>query len=112
MVLVVVIMSLVPAPDISVPFPAKDKAVHLLAYFTLMSWFGCIYLPGKKYLLLGLVLLSMGIVLEFIQGMTSYRNFEYKDMMVNGLGIFLGWLVSRTRVSAFLIFIERQVRPE
>jgi len=109
MVSLVVILSLIRSPDVFGPLTPSDKLVHLLAYSILMLWFGCIYLSGRKYLILGLVLILIGILLEFLQGMTSYRYFEYKDMIVNGLGVFLGWLLSLTRVSSFLIFIEQRI---
>lgn len=109
MVSAVVIMSVVPSPDVLVPLPASDKLVHLLAYSVLMLWFGCIYAPGKRYLILGLILMLIGVILELLQGMTPYRYFEYKDMIVNGLGVFIGWSLSLTRVSSFLIFVEQRI---
>lgn len=109
MVVLVAILSLIPSPQVLGPLTTSDILIHLLAYSTLMLWFGCIYLSGRKYLLLGLILILIGVILELLQGMTSYRCFEYKDMLVNGLGVLLGWLLSLTRVSSFLIFVEQRI---
>lgn len=109
MVFLVVIMSVIPSPDVLDVLTTRDKLVHLVAYSVLMLWFGCIYSSGRRYLILGLVLILLGIVLELLQGMTSYRYFEYKDMIVNGLGVFIGWLLSLTRVSSLLIFVEQRI---
>lgn len=109
MVVLVAILSLIPSPQVLGPLTTSDILIHLLAYSTLMLWFGCIYLSGRKYLLLGLILILIGVILELLQGMTSYRCFEYKDMIVNGFGVLLGWLLSMTRISSFLIFVEQRI---
>jgi len=109
MVCLVVIMSLLPSPGALIPLPAGDKFLHLLTYFLLMSWFGCIYLPGKNHLFLGLTLVLIGGGLELIQGLTPFRSMDYRDMISNTLGISLGLLLSRTRASSFLILFERKI---
>ena len=108
MVFLVVIMSVIPSPAALDVLTTRDKFVHFFAYFVLMLWFGGIYLSGRKYLILGLALILIGIILELLQGMTSYRYFEYKDMIVNGFGVLLGWLLSMTRVSSLLIFVDQR----
>jgi len=110
MVLLVVAVSLIPSPADLVPFKTSDKLAHFMVYFVVMSWFGFIYLQGKKYLILGVVFILMGILLEVLQGMTTYRTMEYRDIMVNSLGVLAGWLLSRTRLSSFLIFFEQRIR--
>jgi VanZ family protein len=109
MVFLVAVLSLIPSPQVLGPVLPSDIVIHLLAYSSLMLWFGCIYSTGRRYLILGLVLILIGIVLEFLQGMTSYRCFEYKDMLVNFFGVLLGWLLSMTRISSFLIFVEQRI---
>ena len=109
MVFLVAVLSLIPSPQVLGPMLPSDIVIHLLAYSSLMLWFGCIYSTGRRYLLLGLELILIGIVLEFLQGMTSYRSFEYKDMLVDVFGVLLGWLLSMTRISSFLIFVEQRI---
>ena len=109
MVFLVAVLSLIPSPQVLGPMLPSDIVIHLLAYSSLMLWFGCIYSTGRRYLVLGLALILIGIVLEFLQGMTSYRSFEYKDMLVDVFGVLLGWLLSMTRISSLLIFVEQRI---
>ena len=109
MVFLVAVLSLIPSPQVLGPMLPSDIVIHLAAYSSIMLWFGCIYSTGRRYLLLGLELILIGIVLEFLQGMTSYRSFEYKDMLVDVFGVLLGWLLSMTRISSFLIFVEQRI---
>ena len=51
----------------------------------------------------------MGIVLEFIQGLTGYRSLEYTDMTANTIGVLLGWLLAKTRLSNALSRIENSL---
>lgn len=110
MIFLVITISLAPSPEVMTSLPARDKIAHLLVYSILMLWFGCIYLPGRKYVFLGLGLILLGVILEIIQGMTGYRYMEYKDMTFNSLGVFLGWLSARTKASRSLVFIEQKIR--
>ncbi len=49
----------------------------------------------------------IGIVLEFLQWGTGYRTLSYLDMLANGIGLFLGWLMAGTRLSLMLLNMER-----
>ena len=48
----------------------------------------------------------MGIGLEYIQGLTDYRGFEYSDMFINSTGVGLGLLLSHTRLQNTLRWVE------
>jgi hypothetical protein len=39
---------------------------------------------------------ALGIVLEYLQGLTDYRGFEYSDMLINSIGVALGLLLGRS----------------
>jgi VanZ family protein len=74
----------------------NDKVLHFLAYFFLAS----LVLKASEntkvsYLLV--IMLSMGILIEIIQGNLSLRYFEYMDIIANSLGI----------LGSFLIYIMR-----
>lgn len=60
-----------------------------------MLWFCQIYTQGKR-LVIGVLLLAMGIAIEFLQGMTDYRSFEYADMLADAIGISLAWGLANT----------------
>jgi hypothetical protein len=75
----------------------------------MMLWFGLCYLPGRTYRNIGIGLIVMGIVLEFIQNEIGDRSMSYLDMLANGLGVSLGWLLARTRLSLALIHVENRL---
>jgi VanZ family protein len=102
----IVFFSLDPSPPELGTFPGQDKVMHFMVYTFLMLWFGCCYMPGKTYRYLGIGFILMGIVLEIIQGLVGYRSMEYFDMLVNSIGVAMGWLLAGTRLSSALIQIE------
>ncbi|MDD4882575.1 MAG: VanZ family protein [Gallionellaceae bacterium] len=91
LVLLVIVLSLIPAPQLpKVGF--NDKIEHMLAYFSLMAWFGQIYGARLKPVL---ALLALGATLEVLQGLSGYREMSGLDMLANTAGVTLGWLFSR-----------------
>jgi len=100
---------LIPSPPDLPEFLLADKLAHFMVYAWIMLWFGFIYKPGKKYLLLGLGLILLGVTLELLQGASGYRSMEVSDACFNVLGVFSGWLLARTRLSSTLLWTERLI---
>lgn len=107
LVALVVLLSLMPNPP-SIDFSASDKVGHMLAYATLMLWFLQLY-PAHRRLYIAAALLSLGIVLELLQGLTAFRSLEYLDAMANTGGIILGWLLGKTPLASVLRNIGNRV---
>ncbi len=107
MLVAAVWLSLIPTPPQIVEIPYVDKVKHLLAYAVLMAWFGQIYTTRgtQRSWLAGLVL--MGIMLEFLQGWSGVRFFEYADMLANALGALLGYWLTRNVLAGALARIDR-----
>ncbi|WP_119393868.1 VanZ family protein [Salinibius halmophilus] len=95
--LVILIASLWPA---SGPATGNDKIDHLLAYGALMLLW---YLYFRSHTLTKLAIIWLGVVayggiIEFLQGLTSYRFASIADMIANSAGaglmllLILGWL--------------------
>jgi VanZ family protein len=101
--------SLNPSPPELPEWPLADKLAHFMVYTSIMLWFGFIYKGGKKYLLLGLSLILLGVILELLQGASGYRSMEVSDASSNALGVFAGWLLARTRLSLTLLWTERLI---
>ena len=101
--------SLDPSPPELPEWPLADKMAHFLVYAWIMLWFGFIYRPGKKYLLLGLSLILLGVILEILQGASGYRSMEALDASFNALGVFAGWLLAQTKLSSTLLWTERLI---
>ena len=95
-VAVLAYLSLMPNPPEPVRFLNADKLEHALAYCLLMLWFCQVYVRRMQRLFAAALLMVMGVAMEFLQGMTGYRSFEYADMVANSTGVLLGWVWART----------------
>ncbi len=107
LVALVVYLSLIPALP-SIDITAADKVAHAFAYATLTLWFLQLY-PADRRAMLVIGFIMMGIALEFLQGLTASRSFEYADIAANTGGVALGWLLAKTRLSNTLHVIEKQL---
>jgi len=58
---------------------------------------------------LGIGLIVLGFSLELMQGLIGYRTMEYWDMLANVTGVLIGWLLSKTRLSSILIYLENRL---
>jgi hypothetical protein len=108
-VLLVVYLSLSPDPP-DLGMPEGLKVGHVLAYGWLMIWFAQIYRATRRRLLLGTVFCALGIVLEFLQGMTDSRGFEYSDMLINSGGVVIGLVLAHTPLQNGLRMLEAVLR--
>jgi VanZ family protein len=105
-VALVIYYSLHPSPPELPSFQGADKLAHLSVYAIMMLWFGFIYLPGQRLLILGVFFVLLGIVLDLVQGATGYRSMELLDMIANAGGVCLGGLFARTRFASALVWLE------
>ena len=108
-VLVVIYLSLTPDPP-DLGGPVGLKGGHLLAYGWLMIWFAQIHRTTGRRLMLAAAFCVLGIVLEYLQGMTDYRGFEYSDMVINSTGVVIGLVLARTRLQDGLRMFEALVQ--
>ena len=105
---IVIYLSLTSKPLPSTDIVFSDKFGHFLAYFALVFWFAQLYLQ-KHHGLLVLLFVLMGALLEVAQSQTSYRTFQYADMLANTVGAALGWLLAKTRCSELLLQTEQRL---
>lgn len=100
-VALVVYLSLTPDP-----IPAAEAygfdAGHALAYAWLMFWFGQIERASRTRLRIALALCALGISLELMQGLTTYREFSWADMRDNIFGVVLGVILAATPLVSIL----------
>ena len=77
-----------------VNFKYLDKIEHGIAYMVL-SFFWLLSLRNKKVTKLVIILFCIiyGVIMEVLQSTTSYRTFDYMDMIANSLGAGLGFIV-------------------
>ena len=86
LLLVFGILSLMPVPDIG----GNDKTAHFLAYAVLSAWFSLIVEQRKTLWRILFGLISYGLLLEYLQSLTSYRQGDVADAIANSLGVIVG----------------------
>lgn len=107
LVAAVIVLSLVPLPlDLS---GGRDKAGHFLAYGSLTFWFGMLYAGRGRQLGIALAFAALGVMIEFLQRLTSYRSFEVADMIANAIGAGIGWFLVQTPLRHALTQVERLI---
>jgi VanZ family protein len=101
----VIYLSLTPDP-IEIDMEQGDKLGHMLAYFVMMIWFSQLYLR-RMHAWLASGFIVLGVALEYVQGWSGYRDFEYMDMLADAIGVSLAWAMGCTLMSRLLIDLER-----
>ena len=100
------ILSFLPASAMP-SVPGTDKLHHALAYFVCMfSWAQWFTRPVPR-LKLALVFIVMGALIECLQGLTSYRSFEWLDMAADTVGVTLAWLLVTVQLA-----VQHRFAPE
>lgn len=105
-VLLVVYLSLARPPR-DMDMPGAFDYGHIVAYFWLMIWFAQIHRTRARRWLFAAAFGALGIMLEFIQGLTGYRQFDYGDMIRNFVGVGLGLALAHTSLQNALYRVER-----
>lgn len=95
-------------PDFNIKFQYIDKVGHFISYFILMGWFAQLYKTFSARTFYVLFLISLGVVLEILQGLGGVRFFEYFDMLANTLGVMFAWLITRQRFNNMFFELERK----
>jgi VanZ family protein len=108
LVVTVIYLSLTPHP-IEVDVEQGDKLGHSLAYFSLMLWFAQLY-RRRLHVWWGLGFIVLGVVLEYLQGWSGYRDFEYLDMAADAFGVAVAWLLGGTALASLLSGLEQRIK--
>ncbi|MES2669602.1 MAG: VanZ family protein [Pseudomonadota bacterium] len=90
-VALVVVLSLIPVPDLGQLPSGTDKIKHFLTYAALAAGAVQLYPRWRSLLSVGVALVLMGIGLEYAQGaLTEYRMMDRADALSNTLGVIAG----------------------
>ncbi len=84
--LAVGVFSLIPGPGLG----EGDKLMHFLTYAILSAGFSLIIEARKSLWLILFGLISYGLLLEWLQGLTGYRMKDMADALANSLGVISG----------------------
>lgn len=86
-------LSLSPRPP-EISLDHGDKVGHALAYAVLLYWWAQVFVLTRARVRLSAGLLALGIAIEYVQGWTGIRTFDYWDMLADAAGIGMGWLLA------------------
>ncbi len=101
-VLLVLYGSLSRVPDIDIPFDNTDKLIHFVMYFILAGWFVQLYNRlSQRIVILGCTIL-LGLIIELLQGLTTYRSFDMLDALANSIGAISAFLLAGTSMALLL----------
>ena len=108
MVATVVYLALMPYPPQPMDFNSSDKLEHAAAFAGMTLWFFQI-VAARRRLAVGAALLLLGIGIEIAQSFTPTRDFEYADMVADGVGILMGAWLARGWAGKVLATLERKL---
>lgn len=106
---VVVVLSLVPPPDLGQLPEGSDKLEHVLAYAALAA--GAVQLYARRLSLFSacVCLALMGVALEHAQGaLTTTRMMDARDAWANGIGVLIGLATQFTPWRDALLRFDRR----
>ena len=107
--MIIVLGSLLKVPSVDVGMQHHDKLIHFLAYFILVGWFVQLYRQHSSRFLIVLLAIGLGLLLEFLQGMISYRSFDWIDAIANTLGAMSAYLLSGTGFASLLVVFDNKL---
>ena len=94
----ILVLSVLP-PSPHLPSTGWDKSNHMLGFGTL-GLLGTRGWPGRTWAVMAALLVYGGLI-EVLQSLTPDRSAEWADLLADGIGLGVGWLLAR--VSALLI---------
>ncbi len=98
---IVCYLSLIPKVEFPLDFKGADLVYHTLAYFCL-SILPFLGFQGRRTAIASaLLMIPLGVGLEFAQNLVPGRLFSITDMIANSFGAFLGVLFGKYLRSAF-----------
>lgn len=111
LIALVIFLSLSSSPvEIDTELPYQDKLFHAIAYFSLTFWFMQIYHIRHHVIRWVILFLSLGLLLEYLQGFDPARYSEIGDMVANTLGVLAGVGLSMTPLRYTLVKLEHYIK--
>ena len=93
-------VSLEPADRLPASPDVSDKVLHFAAY-ALLGAVAALAQRRPRVVLTAVLLSGFGLLLEILQGRTTYRSFEIRDLLADALGAAFGALVVALLVATF-----------
>ena len=80
------------SPSASIQIDINDKIGHLIAYCVLTVNAGLLF-SRKKWWIVVLCAFAMSAIMEYLQSFVPGRFTDWKDLVANGTGALLGWVI-------------------
>ena len=77
-----------------------DKVAHVGAFGLMMLLCSAVVTSKRVTAWCALVLIALGVLIELLQSLTGYRDFEVDDMLADAAGVLAAW--AAVAVSAYL----------
>lgn len=100
--------SLTPQP-LLLPMAQGDKLEHLLSYALLAGYAGALFAGWRARIGALVALVLLGVLLEWLQGLTGYRFADPWDALANAIGALLGMAVATTALGNVLQWLDARV---
>jgi VanZ like family. len=110
-IVAVVVLSLVNLSGLPPVPEGGDKVEHFIAYALLSASAMQLFATRRGCIAVALLLVAMGIVLEFAQGeFTATRMADAHDALANAMGVLAGFATRFTPLSGVLLAIDNRLR--
>jgi VanZ family protein len=106
-IVLIVLLSLLPLPEVPVHVEQGDKLGHLAAYFVLTGWYAQLYGTQRELARRAFGFVLLGGAIELAQALTPYRSAEWLDLVADSAGVALGCALGMTRAARWLQSAER-----
>ena len=83
---------------VAMPFSHSDKALHFIAYFTLMIWPFILTKSGPALLLAAVSAVVYGVIIELLQATLPNRYCSIADIVANLSGVLAFILIAQSRM--------------
>ena len=83
---------------VAMPFSHSDKALHFIAYFTLMIWPFILIKSGPVFLLAAASAVVYGVIIELLQATLPNRYCSIADMAANLSGVLAFIVIAQSRM--------------
>jgi len=101
----IIYTSLAPHPILPMTQKWSDKLYHFTGYFGVMAWYAQFV---KQRFVTMVLLVVLGVSLEFAQLLVNTRSFEWADMLANILGVILATMIVRGVLVQLLTYFENR----
>lgn len=108
-ILIIVAGSLLRVPEMNIAYDHTDKIIHFMLYFLLVGWFVQLYQHINSRLLILAGAMTLGMFIEYLQGMTAYRSFDYLDGVANSIGALSAFLLAGTAFADLLSLLDSRI---